>query len=729
MARKLVLKDNGLLLGTPPNGYKSIGFVSGSFSVKDSNNIINQITGTGSSNNATLLPSSYGSVGDGVTDDTQALQDTFDAARLLKLPVCLNSTYLVSSTINVVDTIVVSNPGSKIISTNIDFVLEAEGTRSDRYPTISTENNPNGDVLRGYSTIAVTSSVISALDIQNGDLIKITSDRKFNPGSGENVLQGEIQRVLAADSLTGEIQIYGFFEDTYLASDGAELSKVYTGQFETVGTLQVEQNGATSSKGISLKYLDTPKVDFKVVNAIERSLSVIDCYSPKVYVDNYGANQTGLGYGIAIGNATMYGTFMGTCESNRHSITTGGDSDRGVSWGNKVTNFTGKAFSLAAIFDTHSSCGSIYFNNCIAIGGFNRNGATISGPFPNGFSIEGRTTHIVNCTVKDCYIAASSGNYNNIQEIYVKGLNCDDCTIGFSAVGTEVERLTLEDIDLWNSSLDENGICINLGGLSASFLNIKNIKSYNSACGINLSGNDLNGGQDGYLIENLVCYYSERWTTSPPSNFYSALRLYDSNNPISLLNCQTNAPRMITSNAGVTCSSLSIQNCRSFGSYETHILLAFPVTDLSIKDCNFSDTYVTGYPFFAAGPSLSNGNIENFTFTGNVLNGTNNLRGVYVDSSNTFNNFFDSGNTLNISTTPKRTISSNGKQPDYWITEGNIFNPLKINASLGATGSPEGLYDANVGTTFINNTGTTFSTFFIKINGSGSTGWTQSIHP
>jgi hypothetical protein len=52
-----------------------------------------------------------------------------------------------------------------------------------------------------------------------------------------------------------------------------------------------------------------------------------------------------------------------------------------------------------------------------------------------------------------------------------------------------------------------------------------------------------------------------------------------------------------------------------------------------------------------------------------------------------------------------------------------IFNPLKINASLGATCSPEGLYNANVGTTFINNTGTTSSTFFIKIIGTGSTGW------
>jgi hypothetical protein len=44
-------------------------------------------------------------------------------------------------------------------------------------------------------------------------------------------------------------------------------------------------------------------------------------------------------------------------------------------------------------------------------------------------------------------------------------------------------------------------------------------------------------------------------------------------------------------------------------------------------------------------------------------------------------------------------------------------------ASLGPTGSPDGLYEANVGTIFINNTGSTSSTLFLKVIGTGSTGW------
>jgi hypothetical protein len=717
MPRRIILLENGLSSASTPNGAKSIGLLSGSLFLKDSNNVTTPVSGSGSSTN-TISPSDYGAIGDGIADDTVALQEAFSQARSQGLPIILNDTYNVSSTIDVVDTIVICNTNSKIISDTNGYLLSAAGSRTSRYSTISTEYNPNGDVLRGHSTISITSSVIQSLNIQNGDLIKVTSARKFNINSGENVLQGEIQRVLSADSISGVIQIYGFWEDTYLASDNVQLSKVNFGKFETLGTLHIEQGGQTSSKGILLKYLDTPKVDVKVINAIDRSIGVVDCYSPFIHADNYGANQDGLGYGIAIGNCTMYGTFMGTCESNRHSITTGGDSDRGVSWGNKVTNFTGKAYSQASIFDTHSSCGSIYYDNCIAIGGFNRNGATISSGFPNGFSIEGRTTHIVNCTVKDCYAGASSGDYNNIQEIYIKGLNCDDCTVGFSAVGTQVERLTIEDIDLWNQELDPNGVCVNLSGLSTSFLNIKNIKSYNSRCGINLGSNDLSVDQSGYVIENLVCYYADRWTYSVPSNFYSAIRLYDSNNPIKIINCETNAPRMITSNPGLTCSSLSIQNCRSFGVYDNHINLQFPVDDLSIKDCIFTDTSVTGYPVFAS----AGANIKNLNFTGNTLNGTTNLRNIYVNPSNTFTNIFDSGNTLNISI-QKESVSSNGAQPYYWVVEGNILNPSKIIGKLGASGTPEGTYAAGVGTIFINKTGSASTTLFLKESGSGNTGW------
>jgi hypothetical protein len=652
-----------------------------------------------------IIPEDWGCLGDGVTDDTTALQNAFNEAKNKNTPIFISSEYYISSNIDVTNTTVISSESSKIITNTTDFVLSAEGSRSLRY-------NTTVDVLRGYSNLFINPVTLTALNFQQGDLIKIMSDRKFNTGSGESGQQGEIQRVYEVDNLTGEVKIYGWFEDTYLISDGACISKITSGKFETIGTLTIEQGGLSASKGINLKYLDTPTIDVKITGAIERSLSVIDCYSPTVHVNNYGANLDGTGYGIAIGNSTMYGQFSGVCESNRHSITFGTDTDRGVGWGNKIVNFTGKAHNAASIFDSHATCGSVYFYNCTAIGGINRHGSTVSVNFPNGFSIEGRTTHIVNCTVKDCYIGASSGDYNNIQEIYIKGLNCDECSIGFSAVGTEVSRLTIEDIDMYNSEFDGGSICVNLGGLTASYININNIKSYNVRCGVNLSSNELNSGQKEFTINGLKTIYGTP-SASLPSAFYSALRLYD-DNPISLINCETNAPRLITIDNGLNLKKLNIINSRSYDSYGTPILIQSPVENLTIQNCFFTASQIDGY-FLQA---TDGAHITNFTFTGNIIEGSGDkLRGAYIHPSNTFTNFFDSGNTLNI-TTPT-SITSGGKQPTYWITEGNIYAPTK----LKGTGSPEAGVTASVGTAYINTSGGVGTTLWIKETGSGNTGW------
>ena len=205
MARRILLSEDGLSYVTTPVGYKSVGLISGSLVLKDSNNTIIPISGSGSigatgpqgpigatgpqgpTTSMIISPSDYGAIGDGVSDDTDALQEAFDEARTQKLPIIINGNYLVSSVIDVVDTIVICNPDSKIISDTTGYVISAAGSRTSRYDTIATENNPNGDVLRGYSTISITSSLITSLNIQNGDLIKVTSARKFNVNSGENV--------------------------------------------------------------------------------------------------------------------------------------------------------------------------------------------------------------------------------------------------------------------------------------------------------------------------------------------------------------------------------------------------------------------------------------------------------------------------------------------------------------------------------------------------------------
>tara|TARA_Y100000592_G_scaffold95425_1_gene161914 strand:- start:1511 stop:3565 length:2055 start_codon:yes stop_codon:yes gene_type:complete len=657
----------------------------------------------GPSGSGFLYPETYGASGDGITNDTNALQSVFSASRSTQIPVYLKNIYYVSESINVTNTAIYSGPLSKIIADTADFVLFATGSRSLRFDT--THN-----VLRGHSTASIDPTTLSQLNLKQGDLIKITSDRAFNTGSGEGGKQGEIQRVFETGS-SGDIKIYGFWEDTYLTDDGASFSKINSGKFETVGVLNIEQGGQEFSQGIKLQYLDSPTIDVKITNAIDRSLSIIDCYSPAIHVNNYGANRNGTGYGVSINNATMYGTFSGKSESNRHSITFGTNTDRGVGWGNKIINFTGKAHTTSSIFDSHATCGSVYFNNCTAIGGTNRYGEPFPTSFPNGFSIEGRTTHIINCNVKDCFGGATTGDYNGIQEIYIKGLNLENCTLGFSAVGTEVERLTIEDINVYNSTFDVNSIGLNISSITSSFVNIKNCNTYNIRCGVNLNDNNLVKGSNEFRIENLKTIYST--SSSETTGFYSTLRLYD-DTPVTLTNCESNAPRLLITNDGLNLKQLNLNNCKVYDSYNIPILLASPIENLNIQNCYFSGSQTNGH-FLQANVGA---NITNFTFVNNTLIGDGaQIRGAYIDPSNTFTNFFDSGNNLSI-TTPT-SISSTGTQPTYWITEGNIYNPLK----LKGTSSPEGVITANIGTMFINLSGGANTTLFIKESGTGNTGW------
>ena len=109
MARRILLSEDGLSYVTTPVGYKSVGLISGSLVLKDSNNTIIPISGSGSvgatgpqgpigatgpqgptTSSMIISPSDYGAIGDGVSDDTDALQEAFDEARNQKLPIIIN---------------------------------------------------------------------------------------------------------------------------------------------------------------------------------------------------------------------------------------------------------------------------------------------------------------------------------------------------------------------------------------------------------------------------------------------------------------------------------------------------------------------------------------------------------------------------------------------------------------------------------------------------------------
>ena len=93
--------------------YEITGSFTGSF-IGDGSGLTNlpiNLTSSGF-----IYPENYGAIGNGIVDDTNALQNSFSASRVTNVPICLNGIYNVNQPINATNTIVFSEPTSKLIS-------------------------------------------------------------------------------------------------------------------------------------------------------------------------------------------------------------------------------------------------------------------------------------------------------------------------------------------------------------------------------------------------------------------------------------------------------------------------------------------------------------------------------------------------------------------------------------------------------------------------------------
>jgi hypothetical protein len=82
--------------------YNITGSFTGSF-IGDGSGLTNlPITLTSAS--GFIFPESYGAIGNGIADDTSALQNAFNASRVTNIPICLNGIYNVNQPINATNT-------------------------------------------------------------------------------------------------------------------------------------------------------------------------------------------------------------------------------------------------------------------------------------------------------------------------------------------------------------------------------------------------------------------------------------------------------------------------------------------------------------------------------------------------------------------------------------------------------------------------------------------------
>lgn len=692
---------------------------------------------------AILTPEFYGAKGDGIENDTAALIECFNNARDKKSPVLLKGTYRHTATLDVSNLILISE-GATFLSQVDDYALSAVGTRSN-YVRIS---HNTWEVLKSGSSIKMDSQAqVNSLNLKPGDLIKIRSMGIVFAQGESGSRPGEIQRVHSTD---GEwIYIAGNFEhESYPSTVEAqtEIAKINPCTFVNIGKIKVIQGLTNNARGLRLTMVDSPVVDMQFIDCFERSVNLSDVWMAQINIDCQNQIRTGLGYGVAIANATMYCKITGVIQGCRHAITTGGDGERGVSWGNLIHDMLGVAHTLTAIFDTHATSGSTTFLRCIARGNVERHGVIMFGldptqiqpgfpdgtpNIPSGFSMEGRYVTIQDCEVHDCSVAVRFSSTNRLngakhELIKIDGLHCTNIrNTGVGIVNCDAKALIIKNVTIVNDSFfdisAENQIGVNIGSGSSNtneldYVEIENIKLVNIQCGVNITGGlvyQLGGVEvpKEFMINNVFLEYTAPQPTS--INSYNRLLRLSGNYKMTISNCYSkNVALFNTVSSAGTIPLLRFINCVTEQARTGNILILSPVTELIVENCDFS-TDVAGVTIYCI---QTTANITRMMVQGCVFRGSN-MRGIHRGSA-TITDFVEGQNMLS----GTRFASSGmifhdvNQLPIRWITSGNTIDPVALKGEL----APEGMVVARPGSIYQRRNGE----MYLKTTGTGNTGWT-----
>ncbi|MFK5691270.1 right-handed parallel beta-helix repeat-containing protein [Ornithinimicrobium sp. LYQ92] len=324
-----------------------------------------------------------GAVGDGVTDDTAAIQAAVNAGATFGLPAFFPAgRYRLTSLVTLPSGASVRGVGA---GTVIDIVGLGSSTASPKTAfqaagTIEAAQAISVDVPKGAKSVTLAASTT----LVRGDFVKLSSDQLFHVTA--NLRRGEIKRVEAVSGtvVTFEDATY----DSYAAGSGAKLQRMVPVQDITLADFTIEGTDDDNQErgvfidrgdniritGVTFNYTDWNSINLRDVT----NFKVTECTFRNVDWVSNGPNY----YGLVVENASAHGVFANNHGTKcRHLFTTGytqtvaGVARFVVVEGNVDT------YSQSASYDTHDGSEFITFAN-----------NTSSYSEANGINCEGRET-------------------------------------------------------------------------------------------------------------------------------------------------------------------------------------------------------------------------------------------------------------------------------------------------------------------------------------------------
>lgn len=656
----------------------------------------------------------FGAVGDGVTDDTEAIQsaiDTIDGG-ILDLG---EGVYLVSDELFCPNDIIIKSNGAKIVSETADKYI----INTNPYDSVPTTGVAiSASITKG----AFTATVADGSSFSKGDVVWIYTDEVFKINAeGANYLKGELKRIHSVSGTT--ITFTMPCEDSYNSASTLKMYKVDASTFKTIGQLTLEYlNPVAASKyyGILLAWTKDADVDIKTINCSDMGVVLRNSYAPNVKVNAVSSIYTASGgsYGVSIEGCTAYAKVTGRAEYCRHAVASSAAPAYGVPWGNLVYDFIGsnaQTIVSTHVFDAHQSVGSIKFNNCVAHCGTN-----------NAFQLGALYNEVVNCTVYGGAIGISFRTDANADAVYlIKNNSFIDCKIPINSSATiTCKKLIVEDnyaeVTTVNSSTNASMALLANITVTEEF-SLDNNKL------INLNVAYISGTypEDVTIKDNTSKFLTEQSAQTRSRgelNLTGTKRLILNGNTI----INSYYPFMIY---GASLEEITFNDNNVVGSAKGVLglgidqeLKSFTAINNKLKAYTSSAEDIFYFGRFASSTTY-NGSVQHFIFSGNYIdNYTASVLGFRGGTRTQLCLYFYNG--LN-----KHSKTANALLLEDYTNTIEILNggmSESYNGMLNilrGTGSPEGVVTALIGTLYLRKDGGANTSMYIKESGTSNTGW------
>lgn len=390
-----------------------------------------------------VTPEMFGAVGDGVTDDSEAIKEAFQHDRVY----LAKKTYKVTETINV-DSSEILSDGSEIVGNVSGFILKKSAL------SLESLGSPLSDLIAGDTTAPVNS-------LNDGEDIGIYSTDLFNPARAY-YNHGEFNSVKFGGALE-----HGYYAD-YVAAN-TTVYRVSFGKISIKGLTVKNTNTDVSSGAVSISGISRSKLDGlnTYSNGGYASLEIDRCYKLSIQgvFEQSSAVAHGQDYGIAIINSQ---DVIVNCQAIgfRHGITVGGSSlplnvvNRNINISGVYGNYAGSSLGDINLHGNAEYCEiSGICNNGVIIAGRNHIVHDVEINSKNGYGIRcyeqlDGDFIISNCLINsDNYIYAilfagdtTTGNPSNviISNCVFHGL--DIAIVGLNGASTDYLNVVLKNI-------------------------------------------------------------------------------------------------------------------------------------------------------------------------------------------------------------------------------------------------------------------------------------------